>query len=145
MPPGAYFIPKFTYAIGVKKKKNFWGHPKNPSKKLKKLKKRSFSGLFLRGFRFSQDEHYEALNCGSRPIEQDSKKKFHNFFPQDGSIRPFLAPKFEKKGSNFFDHLETSHKKVIQDTFVAFMNIFNFYLKHFFLSVILFEILKKLS
>ena len=25
MPPGAYFIPKFTYAIGVKKKKNFFG------------------------------------------------------------------------------------------------------------------------
>ena len=25
MPPGAYFIPKFTYTIGVKKKKNFFG------------------------------------------------------------------------------------------------------------------------
>ena len=25
MPPGAYFIPKFTYAIGVKKKKIFFG------------------------------------------------------------------------------------------------------------------------
>ena len=39
MPPGAYFIPKFTYAIGVKKKKIFLVSPKKSVKKVEKVKK----------------------------------------------------------------------------------------------------------
>ena len=39
MPPGAYFIPKFTYAIGVKKKKNFLVSPKKSVKKVEKTEK----------------------------------------------------------------------------------------------------------
>ena len=39
MPPGAYFIPKFTYAIGVKKKKKFLVSPKKSVKKVEKVKK----------------------------------------------------------------------------------------------------------
>ena len=38
MPPGAYFIPKFTYAIGVKKK-FFLVSPKKSVKKVEKVKK----------------------------------------------------------------------------------------------------------
>ena len=38
MPPGAYFIPKFTYAIGVKKKKILVS-PKKSVKKVEKVKK----------------------------------------------------------------------------------------------------------
>ena len=39
MPPGAYFIPKFTYDIGVKKKKKFLVSPKKSVKKVEKVKK----------------------------------------------------------------------------------------------------------
>ena len=39
MPPGAYFIPKFTYTIGVKKKKFFLVSPKKSVKKVEKVKK----------------------------------------------------------------------------------------------------------
>ena len=45
-----FYTKVHLYHRSKKKKKIFWCHPKNPSKKLKKWKKRSFSGLFLRGF-----------------------------------------------------------------------------------------------
>ena len=83
MPPGAYFTPKFTHDIGLKK--NLMVRTK-PAEKLRKTEKKTVLlwGLFLRGFWLSKDEYYKRVYYGSRPIEIDSKKRFRRNSLQDG-------------------------------------------------------------
>ena len=53
MPPGAYFIPKFTYAIGVKKKKKIFGvTQKIRQKSWKSEKNAHFQAYFWGGSDF---------------------------------------------------------------------------------------------
>ena len=52
MPPGAYFIPKFTYAIGVKKKIFFGVTQKIRQKSWKSEKNAHFQAYFWGGSDF---------------------------------------------------------------------------------------------
>ena len=52
MPPGAYFIPKFTYAIGVKKKNFFGVTQKIRQKSWKSEKNAHFQAYFWGGSDF---------------------------------------------------------------------------------------------